>query len=178
MRVATSLRRIVPLFLLLTACGARVSDPPAPPKRDVDLTTEQATLNGSSYTCTPSGPGGPKSCVCNEISTFDCWNMEFFECCPNIKDEPFCGDEICGADGKKCKCTSVNKAGPVQPPGTCSGRCGGYDPSKTCQCDTACASFQDCCRDRGATCLPARKSTCTCRFDCGFGGAAPCCTWC
>lgn len=40
----------------------------------------------------------------------------------------------------------------LDPELSCQNRCGDYDPSKACQCDSQCASFGDCCEDVAAVC--------------------------
>jgi hypothetical protein len=174
---ANFLWRAVPILVLAAACG-RASDPkPTTEKRDVIFSESKDALHGSSYTCDPN----THECVCSEINTFDCWNMEMNECCPDIdmdKVPPiFCGDEVCGYDGKKCKCTQQPDSY-LNPAGSCGGRCGNYNPYLTCQCDSACYYYKDCCRDLGAYCASYKVANCSCNFDCGFGTAKPCCNWC
>lgn len=38
--------------------------------------------------------------------------------------------------------------------GSCVGRCGTFDPTKNCQCDSACPQFGDCCPDKVPICGP------------------------
>ncbi|MEK6942802.1 MAG: hypothetical protein AABX00_01940 [Nanoarchaeota archaeon] len=35
---------------------------------------------------------------------------------------------------------------------SCAGRCGNYDSAKSCQCDSACANYGDCCSDKKTVC--------------------------
>ena len=38
------------------------------------------------------------------------------------------------------------------PPGSCEGKCGKYDSNATCQCDTGCKEYGDCCADIDEVC--------------------------
>jgi aqualysin 1 len=54
------------------------------------------------------------------------------------------------ADGNACACSGNP---PPPPPGdSCQGRCGNFDPNRSCQCDNACVQFGDCCADRQQVC--------------------------
>ena len=51
------------------------------------------------------------------------------------------------ADGNACACGG-NPPPPPPPPGdSCEGRCGDFDPAESCQCDSQCTFFGDCCDD-------------------------------
>ncbi|XP_061178285.1 uridylate-specific endoribonuclease-like [Saccostrea echinata] len=55
---------------------------------------------------------------------------------------------------------------------TCSGRCGaGHDPSKTCQCNTHCVTYGDCCADYHTLCT---QQTCTGRCNAALDNSKPC----
>ena len=53
--------------------------------------------------------------------------------------------------------------------GSCAGRCGDNDSSFSCQCNTECANWSDCCSDYNTVCY-------TCKNRCGesYNYAAPC----
>jgi subtilisin family serine protease len=52
------------------------------------------------------------------------------------------------SDGNACACGGAPPPPPPPPPGdSCQGRCGTFDPTKTCQCDQLCTIFGDCCAD-------------------------------
>jgi hypothetical protein len=108
--------------------------------------------------------------------------MAAIECCPKpTPKDIFCGDRICDYDNKhRCKCTTKT---PPKPPGpvsstapSCKGRCGGFDSSAACQCDSLCTTYGDCCYDYGGQCLKSRFGKCSCAFDCSLRGN--CCLGC
>ncbi|XP_045596820.1 uridylate-specific endoribonuclease [Procambarus clarkii] len=62
---------------------------------------------------------------------------------------------------------------------TCSGRCGENDPNNSCQCNTDCTSFGDCCSDYTDICMSCAdrcgeayvySKPCQCNPDCGTHG--------
>ncbi|XP_062602694.1 uridylate-specific endoribonuclease-like, partial [Saccostrea cucullata] len=72
-------------------------------------------------------------------------------------------NEDCGADSKKYL---------IHKQDTCSGRCGaGHDPSKTCQCNTHCGTYGDCCADYHALCT---QQTCSGRCNAALDNSKPC----
>lgn len=79
-----------------------------------------------------------------------------------------CTDFICG-NLTECRVDGgVTADGGVPCAETCSGRCGGYNASATCQCDELCSQYGDCCPDLGAVCG-------TCEARCGdYDTAAVC----
>jgi subtilisin family serine protease len=56
------------------------------------------------------------------------------------------------ADGNACSCGSTPPPPPPPPADSCTGRCGNFDSTKACQCDSACTTFGDCCPDFGDLC--------------------------
>ncbi|HTE55631.1 MAG TPA: S8 family serine peptidase [Kofleriaceae bacterium] len=50
------------------------------------------------------------------------------------------------ADGNACAC-SGNPPPPPPPADSCQGRCGNFNPALSCQCDSQCTIFGDCCAD-------------------------------
>jgi len=66
---------------------------------------------------------------------------------------------------------------PPPPGGSCEGRCGGYDPMLSCQCDDACDEYDDCCEDEALVCdpPPPQPQPDSCVAACG-GNAGAC--WC
>jgi subtilisin family serine protease len=57
------------------------------------------------------------------------------------------------ADGNACACSGTPPPPPPPPPGnSCVGRCGQFDASAACQCDSQCTTFGDCCPDLAAAC--------------------------
>ena len=57
------------------------------------------------------------------------------------------------ADGNACACSGNPPPPPPPPPGdSCEGRCGEFDPAESCQCDSACQFFGDCCDDIAEVC--------------------------
>lgn len=55
---------------------------------------------------------------------------------------------------------------------SCAGRCGaGLDSSKTCQCNTNCATYGDCCSDYYALCT---QQTCSGRCNAALDNTKPC----
>jgi len=50
--------------------------------------------------------------------------------------------------------------------GSCVGKCGKYTSGATCQCDSGCAKFGDCCKDY--------KTECACKDDKGCDDGTPC----
>ncbi len=62
---------------------------------------------------------------------------------------PWCGDGTCALEETATNCVADCA---VAKNGSCQQKCGGKDPSGSCQCDTACVEFKDCCADYAAVC--------------------------
>ena len=94
---------------------------------------------GVGQTCMPGAKGAPPKCVLLAS----------------------CGDGVCDPGEVPKTCAEDCK------PNSCEGRCGfGYDSAHTCQCDTQCAFWGDCCKD-------ATKA-CTLPTECGNEGTKTC----
>mgnify|MGYP001988198473 CR=1 FL=1 len=61
--------------------------------------------------------------------------------------QPGCGNGKCEGDEKKT-CPSDCGA----PKGSCKGKCGQFTSGATCQCDTQCKTYKDCCPDYDKVC--------------------------
>ena len=53
--------------------------------------------------------------------------------------------------------------------GSCKDRCGDYDSSASCQCDSGCSNFGDCCADIATVCGCIGDDCCTKDADCDDG---------
>lgn len=117
--------------------------------------------------------------------------------CADAPDDTFCGGfaglpcpdgKICVDDpndscdpqngGADCGGICVDEPTPTN---TCENKCGGPAEDKSCYCDEACTSYQDCCEDYDAFCGEERTpasgacvknggETCTTDADCMVGG--------
>jgi len=138
----------------------RTSDPPAP-SRGPDFTPApdpvQAVSQGILVTsCSMNG----QNCECTGTSGEKDWKNRCIEelkkKCPS-GSAPACNDT-------RCTCTM----GLVSASGTCSSQCGVFSPSRTCQCDSNCRTFGDCCFDHNTLCV-------SCAGSCGsFSSARGC----
>jgi hypothetical protein len=81
-------------------------------------------------------------------------------------------------DDNECTCAK----GLVAATGTCSGQCGLFSAGRSCQCDSACSSFGDCCFDYRTMCVSCAGSCgtfdarrgCQCDSQCqSFGDCCP-----
>jgi hypothetical protein len=90
-----------------------------------------------------------------------------------------CGDDGCGGECGTCEGGSACVAGQCEVPtlpGSCEGRCGDYDGSAECQCDSGCFSFGDCCEDVCTACESDYAEQCGCKDLDGDGfGEGPSC---
>jgi hypothetical protein len=143
--------RIVPfLFLAVAACAeGPLSDPESADPGPIESVAQNSTI---CLGCNPSPGGKCQSCTCtpDNLSTPCRKNLE--ERCDSIYPID------CAPDGS-CRC------GPVAKPNgrTCWQACGVYDPARSCQCDSACASYGDCCYDKATYC-----SGCSCASTCSI----------
>ena len=129
------------------------------------------TTSIPSVTTIPSGTSTTIFIQCTSHS--DCKNL----ICPQIegRDTPccnlstgkcYCGNKLCTTNLTTSTTTTIQ--------GTCAGRCGRYDPSYPCQCDSECRQNNDCCNDICITCpnMPwCQASTTTIPRQQGFSGS-------
>jgi subtilisin family serine protease len=73
------------------------------------------------------------------------------------------------ADGNACACGGTPP--PPPPADSCQNACGTFDGNRSCQCDSQCAQFNDCCPDFNQFCAPAADS---CVGRCGGQAPAGC----
>ena len=138
--------------------------------------TDAATVGGDDAPSTPDATVvNPAASCTGKCGVYD--KKALCQCddkCTSNGD--CCGDynSLCGAVAATCgdgKCAGTETAtncpgdcGTVTPPtGSCAGKCGQYDKTWSCQCDTKCASAanNDCCGDLATAC-PATSPIVTC----------------
>ena len=62
------------------------------------------------------------------------------------------GSTVDSCDPNTGLCKNTKKPGCSPSANSCAGRCGEYDGSAACQCDSACKTYQDCCPDIDQVC--------------------------
>jgi len=91
------------------------------------------------------------SCQC------DSGCAQYGDCCPDLKQ--VCGGDDAGTtDAGEPDTTTPDITQPDAggdggaPAGSCAGKCGKYDSKASCQCDSGCKSYGDCCADLDKVC--------------------------
>lgn len=101
---------------------------------------------------------GTCTCDCDWVDVGGCGGtVGNLECEWNeVPQTLSCNPSGCNS-GNKCdardenECPSPPEPEPI-PLNSCEGRCGNFDPDASCQCDSACTGFGDCCGDKQEVC--------------------------
>ncbi len=90
-----------------------------------------------------------KKTAANEVTTVKVHSVDIVES-DGGNTGPVCGNNSCESGEDCTNCTSDCGTCPTE--ATCTERCGNYNSSKSCQCDSQCTQFNDCCTDYSSLC--------------------------
>ena len=108
----------------------------------------------ASYGC-PTTYVYTHSCQCDDGCTMygDCCSDRAVSCNGGAIFSTTAANNVTTTTPKPAATTTTLGGNNNGHPGTCSGKCGVYSPSATCNCDTYCADYGDCCIDKLALCV-------------------------